>query len=177
MKVSKKYLMALVAGIFLFAGWNQGFAQLKIRYIDSQKILEGYPEFQAAQKKIEELRQSYETEFTQMQQQAQKLYDEIQNQSLLLSPEKKAEKENELQMLATQLERYQYEKLGPQGELYKKNQEITQPIIDKITQIIRKIGDEEGYDFILDAVGGTVLHAKEEYDITNRVLEELSKSQ
>lgn len=164
-------------GIFLFAGWNQGFAQLKIRYIDSQKILEGYPQFQEAQKKIEDLRKSYETEFTQMQQQAQKLYDEIQNQSLLLSPEKKAEKENELQNLASQLERYQYDKLGPQGELYKKNQELTQPIIDKITQIIRKIGDEEGYDFILDAVGGTVLHAKPEYDITERVLEELSKTQ
>lgn len=169
--------MALVAGIFLFAGWNQGFAQLKIRYVNSQQIVEEYPQFQEAQKKIDELRKTYETEYTQLQQQAQKLYDEIQNQSLLLSPEKKAEKETELQNLAMQLDRYQYDKFGPQGELYKKNQELTQPIIDKINQVIRKIGDEEGYDYILDAATGTVLHSKQEYDITARVLEELSKSQ
>ena len=177
MKLSKTSLLTLIAGIFLLAGWSQAYAQTKIRYIDSQKILEGYPQFQEVQKKMDDLRKTYETEFTQMQQKAQKLYEELQNQSLLLSPEKKSEKEAELQNLATQLERYQYEKLGPQGELYRKNKELTDPIIDKITQIIRKIGDDEGYDFILDAVGGTVLHAKPEYDITEKVLEQLNKTQ
>jgi outer membrane protein len=166
-----------MVGVFLFAAWSQAHAQLKIRYIDSQKILENYPQFQEAQKQLDELRQSYEAEFATMQQDAQKLYDEIQNQSLLLSPEKKAEKESQLQNLATQLERYQYEKLGPQGELFKKNKELTDPIVDKITQVIRKIGEDEGFDFILDAVGGTVLHAKPEYDITERILEELNKTQ
>jgi outer membrane protein len=173
----KTYVVAVMVGVFLLAAWSQAHAQLKIRYIDSQQVLEKYPQFQEAQKKLDELKQSYEAEFSTMQQNAQKLYDEIQNQSLLLSPEKKAEKEAELQNLATQLERYQYEKLGPQGELFRKNKELTDPIIDKITQVIRKIGEEENYDFILDAVGGTVLHAKPDYDITERVLGELNKTQ
>lgn len=177
MKLSKMYVWMLFIGIFSFAMVNHGYAQMKIRYIDSQKILDSYPEFQETQKKLDELRKTYETEFTQMQQNAQKLYEEIQNQSLLLSPEKKAEKESELQNLATQLERYQYEKLGPQGELYRKNKELTDPIVNKINQVIRKVGEQEGYDYILDAVGGVVLFAKPDYDITDKVLEELGKAQ
>lgn len=176
MKLSKVQMWTLFLGILLFAMASPGHAQLKIRYIDSQKILDSYPEFQEAQKKLDEIRKNYETEFTKMQQDAQKLYEEIQNQSLLLSPEKKAEKEAALQNLATQLERYQYEKLGPQGELYRKNKELTDPIVSKINQVIRKVGEQEGYDYILDAVGGVVLFAKPEYDITDKVLEELGKT-
>ncbi len=93
----------------------------------------------------------------------------------MLSPEKKAQKEKEAQDLAMQIEQYRYEKLGPQGELYKKNLEMTQPLYDKIDQIIQKIGETEEYDYILDVVQGVVLFAKPQYDITNRIMEELQK--
>ncbi len=75
------------------------------------------------------------------------------------------------------IDKYRLEKLGPQGEFYKKNLELTQPLYDKIDQVIQKIGQAEGYDYILDVVQGVVLYAKPEYDITDRVLEELNKTQ
>ena len=56
-----------------------------------------------------------------------------------------------------------------------KNLELTQPLYDKIDQIIQKIGEEEDYDYILDVVQGVVLYSKPRFDITNRVIEELSK--
>ena len=76
-----------------------------------------------------------------------------------------------------QIEQYRYQKLGPQGELYKKNMELTQPLYDKIDQIIQKIGQEEDYDYILDTVQGVVLYSKPQFDITNRIIEELNKIQ
>jgi len=112
-----------------------------------------------------------------MLQRYETLVKDIENQSLLLSPEKKAEKEKEAQELGMQIEQYRYTKLGPQGELYKKNLEMTQPLYDKIDQIIQKIGETEDYDYILDVVQGVVLYAKPQYDITNRVIEELTKIQ
>ena len=42
--------------------------------------------------------------------------------------------------------------------------------------VLQKIGDEDGFDFILDVVQGVVLYAKPEFDITDRVLEELNKA-
>lgn len=161
--------------LIVLLGWNQSYAQNKIRYIDSQRILSDFPEAQEVQKRLDEIRAGYESEYNTMLQQYEALVKEIENQSLLLSPEKKAEKENEAQELAMNIEQFRYQKLGPQGELYKKNMELTQPLYDKINQIIQRVGEEEDYDYILDVVPGSVLYAKPMYDITNRIIEELSK--
>jgi len=175
-KLNKGLILTVVVGMFLFFGWNTSYAQLKIRYVNSQRILNEYPQAKEIQKKLDEIRAGYEKEYNQMLQQYDQLAKEIENQSLLLSPEKKAEKEKQLQELAMKIDKYRLEKLGPQGEFYKKNLELTQPLYDKIDQVIQKVGQSEGYDFILDVVQGVVLYAKPEYDITDRVLEELNKT-
>ena len=77
---------------------------------------------------------------------------------------------------AMEIEKYKYDKLGPEGEFYKKSMEFTKPIIDKINALIAKIGNDEEYDFIFDASSGALVHASPEYDITERILEELNKS-
>lgn len=175
MKNHRLFSLLTVGLVFMLFGWSDGHAQLKIRYVNSQRILSEYPEAQQIQKQLDDLRATYEKEYNEMLQRYENLVKEIENQSLLLSPEKKAEKEKEAQDLAIQIEQYRYEKLGPQGELYKKNMELTQPLYDKIDQIIQRVGDEEDYDYILDVVQGVVLFAKPQYDITNRIIEELTK--
>ncbi len=166
----------LVLGVLFFAGYTHGYAQLKIRYINSQRILAEYPEAQEIQKKLDELRAGYEKEYNQMLQEYDRLAKELESQSLLLSPEKKAEKEKQLQELGIRIEKYRLEKLGPEGEFFQQNQKLTQPLFDKINQVIQKVAEEEGYDFILDVVQGVVLFAKPEYDVTDRILEELNKA-
>ncbi|MCK5453914.1 MAG: OmpH family outer membrane protein [Calditrichia bacterium] len=165
----------VIAVLVVLGGWSQSQAQAKIRYINSQRILSEFPEALEIQKQLDEIRAGYEGEYNDMLQRYENLVKEIENQSLLLSPEKKAEKEKEGQELGMAIEQFRYQKLGPQGELYKKNLELTQPLYDKIDQIIQRVGDEEEYDFILDVVQGVVLFAKPQFDITNRVIEELSK--
>ncbi len=176
MKTKSMYLTLAVAVIAVLFGWTNSYAQMKIAYINSQRILAEYPEAQEIQKKLDEIRAGYENEYNDMLKKYDQLVKEIDNQSLLLSPEKKAEKEKEAQDLAMQVDKYRYEKLGPQGEFYKKNMELTQPLYDKIDQIIQKIGSDEGYDYILDVVQGVVLYAKPEYEITSKVLDELTKT-
>ncbi len=175
MKISKSIITLFLMSLFLFLGMSSARAQMKIRFINSQRILDEYPALQEVQKQIDDLKKKYEDEFNKKQQEGQTLLDEIQNQSLLLSPEKKAEKEARLQSIQMELERFYVEKFGPQGELFKKKRDLEQPIIDKINGVIQRIGQEEGYDFVLDSVQG-LLYAKDEYDITERVLEELSKA-
>ena len=168
-------LYGLMIVIIIAFSWNLGLSQDKIRYVNSQRILSEYPEAQEIQKQLDDIRTGYEAEYNNMLQEYENLVKEIENQSLLLSPEKKGEKEKEAQDLAIQIEQFRYSKLGPQGELYQKNLELTQPLYDKIDQIIQKIGEDEDYDYILDVVQGVVLFAKPRFDITNRVIEELNK--
>ncbi len=176
MKINKSLFLIILASLFFAGIVSSAQAQTKIRFVNSQRILDEYPAWKEVQKKVDDLKKQYEDEFQKKQQDGQALLDEIKNQSLLLSPEKKAEKEAQLQNLQLELEKFYYEKLGPQGEIFQKNQELSKPLFDKINTIIQQVGEEEGYDFILDSVQGVVLHAKEDWDITDRILEELNKT-
>jgi len=147
----------------------------KLAYVQSQRILSEYQEYVDAQNKLNKIRNDYDTQYQNMLKEYNDLLQEIDSQSLLLSPEKKQEKQREAQEKATNIEKFKYDKLGPQGEFYKKTMELTKPIIDKINKLISKIGDEEGYDFIFDASSGALLHALPKYDITDQVIAELNK--
>jgi outer membrane protein len=172
----KSFTGIIIIGMFIFGMVNLTYAQLNIRYINSNRILAEYPEAKDIQGKLDEIRSGYEDEYNKMLKDYEALIKEIESQSLLLSPEKKAEKEKQAQEMGVNIEKFRYDKLGPQGEFFKKNQELTQPLYDKIDQIIQKIGDADGYDFILDVVQGVVLFAKPEFDITDKILDELNKS-
>lgn len=149
------------------------FAQ-KLAYVHSQKIFSEFEEYKEAENKLAQLRNQYQQQYDQLVQEYTTQLQEIESQSLLLSPEKKQEKERLMQEKALQIEKYKYEKLGPQGDLYKKQAELVTPINDKIMDVITKIGEDEGYDYIFDGASG-LLFAKQENDITQQVLEILNK--
>jgi outer membrane protein len=162
--------------LFLISAFSVAQAQLKLGYIDSQKILAQYQEAIDAQNQLEQIRNQYQAEYEAKVREYQSMAEEIESQSLLLSEEKKKEKLRELQQKATEIDKYKFEKLNPEGgEFYKKNQELFQPIIKKINDIITRIGAEEEYDMVFDASSGALLHALPKYDLTERILEELNK--
>jgi outer membrane protein len=162
--------------LIVVASISVSFAQLKIGYVDSQKILAQYQEAVDAQNQLEQIRNQYQAEYEAKVREYQTLAQEIESQSLLLSEEKKKEKLRELQDKATEIDKFKFEKLNPEGgEFYRKNQELFKPIIDKINNVINKVGTDEEYDIILDASSGALLHALPKYDLTSRILDELNK--
>jgi outer membrane protein len=147
----------------------------KFAFVQSQRVLAEYQEYIDVQNRLEGIRNGYEAEYQQMVKEYNDMIEEIESQSLLLSPEKKQEKMRQAQEKALSIEKYKYDKLGPEGEFYRKNLEFTKPIIDKINKLIAKIGEDDGYDFIFDASSGALLHAMPKYDITDQILTELNK--
>lgn len=146
----------------------------KLAFVHSQKIFSEYEAYKDAENKLAQVRNQYQQEYDQLVQEYTAQLQEIESQSLLLSPEKKQEKERQMQEKALKIEKYKYEKLGPQGDLYKKQAELVGPINDKIMDVINKIGEDEGYDYIFDGSSG-LLFAKQENDITQQVLDILNK--
>jgi outer membrane protein len=163
-------LLVLVSSVSLV------FGQLKIGYVDSQKIMAQFQEAKDAQQKLDQIRGEYQAEYENKVREYQALAQEIDSQSLLLSEEKKKEKLRLLQDKATEIDQYKFEKLNPEGgEFYRKNQEIFKPVIEKINLVIQKIGRVEEYDYLFDATSGVLVHALPKYDITDQVLEELNR--
>lgn len=169
----------VVVGILVFASLLVSqvvFAQIKIGYIDSQKILVSFKDAQDVQKQLDAKNQEWQKQGQDMQQQAINLRDQLESQSLLLSQEKKAEKEREIQDLIMKLQQFQQEKWGQGGEAFKLQNDLLKPVMDKINAVLEKIGKDEKFDYIFDAVAGNIVYANSDQpDLTDRVLEELNK--
>ncbi len=164
--------------VFLLA--VPGFAQkLKVGYVHSQKILMSYKEAIDVQKKIDALDQQFQAEGREMQQNLTRLQEQYDSQKLLLSETKRKEKEQEIQNLILKIQQFQQEKYNPQtGEIYKKQAELLQPVLDKINGVIKKFGDEQKFDLILDTAAGNILYVSDQVvDLTDKVLDELNKGQ
>lgn len=168
-----KTLKFFVSMLIVFCISIPAFAQ-KFAFVHSQKVLAEYSEYKDVQNKLQEIQNKYQEEYDKLVQEYNQQVQEIESQSLLLSPEKKAEKERLAQEKALEIEKFKYDKLGPQGEIYKKQAELGQPVLDKINNVIKKIGESEGYDFVFDGATG-LLWAKADHDITQQVLDELNK--
>ena len=173
--MKKAIFVTGVCLVALFVLTTGAFAQ-KLAYINSQKILANYKEAQDAQERLDEINKEWEAEAREMQRQFQELGEQLESQSLLLSEERQKEKQQELQNLYMRIQQFQNEKWGQNGEFLRKQEEIMQPVLDKINEAIRKIGEEERYDYIFDTVAGNILYAStSQPDLTDLVLEELER--
>ncbi|MBN1779765.1 OmpH family outer membrane protein [bacterium] len=172
--MNKKIFAAGLAVVFLFCAGSV-MAQLKLGYVDSQRILASNEAAQDAQKKLETETGKWTQELQKMEQEIQGKVESLEQQSLLLSEEKKQERIQELQNLQLQAQQYQYEKFGENGEVYTLRKQLLEPVIEKINTAIHKVGEDGGYDFIFDTVNGNVLYAQDKYDLTDQVIEELEK--
>ncbi len=175
----KGRVVALVVGLLVvaLAGPSARAQKMKIGYINSQKILREYKEAQDAQKKFDEINAGWEAQVREMQRQLQELSDQLESQSLLLSEQRKQEKQQEIQNLYMSIQQFQMEKWGQNGEAFRKERELMEPIINAVTAVIKKIGEAEGFTYIFDGVNGNIVYAApDQPDLTDRVIEELNKS-
>ncbi|MCB1061079.1 MAG: OmpH family outer membrane protein [Calditrichaeota bacterium] len=149
--------------------------EMKIGYIDSEAILNQYPDYQEAQRKLAEEEQKYVAEAQAKELVVTTMMDEIQQQSLMLSAEARAEREQKLDEKRRELEQFRVDTWGEGGKLYTKNLELSRPILEKINQAIEKISQQDGYDMVFDAAGGNIVFALPQHDITDLIVAELKK--
>ncbi len=168
----KFILLTLISALLILPAAAR---ELKIGYIHSQKILAEFQESVEAQKTLDDEQAKWQEQARKMEQDITRLEEELKNQSLLLSAEKKAEKQQQIESKYMEYQRFQQEIWGETGKLYQRNKELTQPIVDKVNTVINKIGKDGDYDIIFDAAVGNIVYAKEDFDITQTVLDDLNK--
>jgi outer membrane protein len=170
----KKNAMMFI-GLLMLLTSLVALAQTKVGYIDSQRILAGLPEYKDIQAKLQEESAVWQKEYEGKVKEYQDKRQNYENQKLLLSEDKKKEREKELGEMELKIQSYQQEKFGPQGEIYKRNAELSKPLIDRIQKIIDKVAIKEGYDLVLDATAGNILYADDRINLTDLVVAELGK--
>jgi outer membrane protein len=148
---------------------------VKIGYIDSQRIFAEYRETQEAERVYKQEVEQWKAEAATKEQEIAKLREELQAQSLMLSEEKQKDKKLELDRKLDEYQRFVSETFGEEGTAARRNRELTQPIVEKINKILERLSETDGYGLVFDVANANIVYAKKEFDLTDRVLEELNK--
>jgi len=146
-------------------------AQLKIGYILSERIRTEYEEFKEAESQLQLEYRKVQFEFDQMVVKMDSLKQDYEIKRLM-ALDKGESIRQELEQMERSIQNYQAEKIGPQGELMKKQAQMEYEILGKVKKAVDKVAIDGGYDYIIDASVG-LLYFKTKYDMTDDVLHEL----
>lgn len=149
-----------------------GTAQVKIGYIESERIRNEYEDFKDAESQLQLEFQKVQTEYQGMLAHLDSIKQTYDTQRLMSSPDWRRQKEDEISNLEQQIQFYQNSKVGPDGELYKKQAQMEYDILAKVKAAVDKVAIKDGYDFIFDG-SVSLLYGKPTYDVTDDVLHEL----
>ena len=146
-------------------------AQLKIGYILSERIRGEYEEFKEAESQLQLEYRKVQFEFDQRVKKLDSLKQDYEVKRLM-SLDKGESIKQEIEQTEKQIQTYQAEKVGPQGELMRKQAQLEYDILGKVKKAVDKVAINEGFDYIIDASVG-LLYYKSEWDRTDDVLREL----
>lgn len=152
------------------------FAQ-KFAYVDMEYILGKLPQYADAQKQLDKVADGWQKEVESRMKTVDDMYKQFQAEQVLMTEPMKQQKIKEIEAKEKEVKEFQKAKFGPNGELFKKRQELIKPIQDKIYDEVQKYAIAKGYDFILDRSSGpTMLYASDRLNKSEDILSALGIS-
>lgn len=142
----------------------------RIGYINSEQIVNEAPGAQQAQQQWDREMAEIRAEVQEMGQQLEQLMQQYQQQELTLSPEAKAQRQEEIRQRQAA---YQQRANELQQQAARRQQELVAPIMERINTVIEEIRSEGDYAFIFDLAAGAIISADPDLDLTGEVLSRL----
>ena len=121
--------------------------EVKIAYVKTQEVFMAMPEVSDMEKQMADLNEKYKKELEQMQEEYQKKYSDFIAQQDSLTENIKLRRMQEIQDIQGRMDNFMQ---VAQQDGQKKQQELLQPIQQKLQGAIKAVGDEKGYTYIID---------------------------
>ncbi len=158
-------VVAAIVGLVSFAQAQD----LKIGYVQVERVMQNFPEHEDASRTYEKEIQSWKTQLNEYEQQITQLQEEFEQRAMLFSPEKKREKQDEIMDKRQEASKFYQDVFADGGKAEQRQTELWAPIYAKINRAIEILGERENYSMIFNAQG--LLYARETLDVTDKVLE------
>ncbi len=170
-----KFLSGLVAVILASSLFftSSARADIKIGYVDLRKALQDTSAGKKAQKDLKKEYDAKKEELEKKEKDLKAMNDDLDKKKLVLSDEVKQKKQIELQQ---EMGKFQQQVQATQASLQKKEREMTQPILEKLQEILDKRAKADGYTVVLEKSEQSVLWAKKEIDMTDEIVKEYEKT-
>jgi outer membrane protein len=143
-------------------------SDLKIGYIDTERLFRESTLAAKAQKKLEAEFSKRDQDIQKMVKQARDLQAQLEKDSMTMADADKSRKERDLADLTTKIQRAQREF---REDLNQRKQEEFNAIQEKARQAILNIATKEKYDLIVE----NVIYASPRINLTDRVLKALDQ--
>lgn len=146
----------------------------KIAVVDINAILESMPEYKEAGEALDLVAATWRQDIAKEYDEIKSMYNKFQAEQILLSEEQRTARENEIIQKEKEVRELQKKRFGPEGDLFKKRQELVSPVQDRVYFAIEDFAADRGFDLVLDKSGNTgILFTSEEYDHTESVKKRL----
>lgn len=165
----RTFKMAFVATFISFCFLvvsSYGADVAKIGVVDFMRILEASSAGKSARAEIDEQRKKMEADLKKNQAELEELKERIEREALVMSKEKRAEKEREFR---TKLNDFMLLDKKFKKERQILDRKLTKKIQTKIIELANEMGKAEGYLLIIEK--SIVLYAPNAIDITDKVIQ------
>ncbi|OCB74385.1 OmpH family outer membrane protein [Flavobacterium crassostreae] len=151
-----KQIKTLVIAAFLILGASQTIhAQAKTAHVDVSEIMSKMPAMLDAQKQLEKLSATYDTDYKKMVEEYQAKLKKYEAESATVTDAINGERSKEVQDMQKRIVDFRD---NAQKELQQKESDIVKPLMEKVRTSIQKVGKAKGFQYILD--GSTLLLAE-----------------
>ena len=166
--MNKKIATLLVALMAALPVAQAVAAEMKIGYVNTQRIFRDAPAAQKAAKKIEAEFSKRDQELQRMAKQLQSTQESLEKNSVTMAEGERRNKERELNDLSRDFQRKQREF---REDLNLRQNEENAAIIEKANKAIKQIAETDKYDLIVQ----DVVWVNPKLDITEKVIKSLSE--
>lgn len=165
MKVKSLVLAALMSALFLTGA---SASELKVGYVNTQRIFRDAPAAQKAAKKLEGEFAKRDQDLQRMSKQLQGLQENLEKNAVTMAEGDRRAKEKEFGELSREFQRKQREF---REDLNLRQNEENAAVIEKANKAIKQIAESDKFDLILQ----DVVWVSPKLDITDRVIKVLAE--
>ncbi len=149
-------------------------SQGKIGYVDFQYILSQVQAATDVQSELQRLAAEWTDEVESLQDSLATMEKDMETISLALSKSSRDMLEKNITERRQRIAALREKRFSPvNGDLYKKQQELLQPVIDKIKKAIDNVRIRQKYDVLFDISAGNPVSIDKKLDLTVAVIDEL----
>ena len=165
LKAKSLILASLMSALFVT---GVGASELKVGYVNTQRIFRDAPAAQKAAKKLEGEFSRRDQDLQKMAKQLQGLQENLEKNSVTMAESDRRAKEKEFGELSREFQRKQREF---SEDLNLRQNEENAAVIEKANKAIKQIAEAEKYDLVLQ----DVVWVSPKLDMTDRVIKALAE--
>ena len=144
-------------------------------YVDTDYILDNLPQYNQAQKTLQNQTSQWSKEIQNRQEAVNKRQADFLNEKVLLTEDQIKKEEADIDQEIKDIKELQEKRYGQNGDLIRLRKSLVKPIQDQVWIAVKQVAEKRNYGFIFDKGSDLIMvYTDPKFDISREVLLELN---